>query len=430
MPKRYQKSEEFFEKAIKRIPLASQTFSKSITQYPYGAAPLFIKKAKGSIAVDLDGNRYIDLVASLGAVTIGYADSGQIRSIKKQLKRGSIFSLPSTVEYEVAELLCTIIPSAEKVRFAKNGTDATSGAIRLARAYTGKNHVIACGYHGWQDWFVAGTSKNLGVPKVLERLIHNVKFGDVDEVKTVFEYLQADVAAVIVEPFSSQYPVGDYLHNLRKYCSEKGILLIFDETVTGFRVSTGGAQELVQVTPDLSCFGKGLANGYPLAALVGKHEIMDLMKDVFLSGTFGGDTISLAAARFSITKYIDDGVAAGLECRGRRFQSQLDAILNKETKEVFSLVGHPSWFFHKWSLPEDVDTDAVKTLFLQELLKNGVMALSTINVMFALSDRQIDQCAETYAHILNEIAVNLDDGWITSRLQAKPIRPLFRIRNS
>jgi glutamate-1-semialdehyde 2,1-aminomutase len=284
--------------------LASQTFSKSITQYPFGAAPLFIEKARGSVAVDIDGNKYIDLVASLGAVTIGYAVRSQNRAIIKQISKGSIFSLPSTIEYEVAELLSYAVPSAEKVRFSKNGTDATSGAIRLARAYTGKSHVIACGYHGWQDWYVAGTSKNRGIPKILSSLIHNVTYGNLEDVKNKFESLNADVAAMIIEPISNQIPNENYIKNLRDYCSEKGVILIFDETVTGFRVSTGGAQHLLGVTPDLSCFGKGIANGYPLAALVGKTDIMNLMSEVFLSGTFGGDTVALSAGKYTIKRYL------------------------------------------------------------------------------------------------------------------------------
>jgi len=430
MSKRYQESERFFQKAIKRIPLASQTFSKSITQYPFGAAPLFMERARGSITVDIDGNEYVDLVASLGAITIGYADSGQIRSIKRQLKTGSIFSLPSKLEYQVADLLCQVIPSAQKVRFAKNGTDATSGAIRLARAYTGKVHVIACGYHGWQDWFVAGTSKNLGVPKVLESLIHNVKFGDMSEVIRVCESLNEDVAAVILEPINNQYPIGDYLSQLRQFCNDKGIILVFDETVTGFRVSTGGAQELIQVMPDLSCFGKGMANGFPLAALVGKAEIMDVMKDVFLSGTFGGDNIALVAAKYTIERYMKDGIASALAEKGQKFRAELGKSLSDNSKEIFSLGGHPSWLFHKWLLPKEIDQDAVKTLFLQELLKSGVLALSTINVMYALSSGQIDRCVNVYAQLLNDVASNLDNDWVTRKLEVEPIRPLFRIRNS
>ena len=228
LSRRYINSERFFQRAIKRIPLASQTFSKSITQYPYGAAPLFVEKARKSVAIDIDGNKYIDLVASLGAVTIGYAIRSQNRAINKQLKKGSIFSLPSKIECEVAELVSSVIPSAEKVRFAKNGTDATSGAIRLARAYTGRSHIIACGYHGWQDWYVAGTSKNLGIPGILSSLIHNVNFGLINEIKNKIEVLNNDVAALIIEPINNQIPTENFVRELREICTKKGIVLIFD----------------------------------------------------------------------------------------------------------------------------------------------------------------------------------------------------------
>lgn len=429
MSDRYKESERFFKKAIEIIPLASQTFSKSITQYPFGASPLFIEKAKGAVATDIDGNRYIDLVASLGAVTIGYADSGQNRAIRKQLRRGSIFSLPAKLEFEVADLLTEIIPSAEKIRFAKNGTDATSGAVRLARAFTGKTHIITCGYHGWQDWYVAGTSKNLGVPQILQSLVHAVEFGKIQEVVETFDNLNEDLAAVIVEPVSKQYPLGTYLKELREFCTSRGVLLIFDETVTGFRVSTGGAQELTGVTPDLSCFGKGIANGYPLAALVGKKEIMSLMSEVFLSGTFGGDTISLAAAKYTINKYMREGIAQDLSEKGSLFKSSLERQLDNDSRRIFSLSGHPSWLFHNWNLPEGVDLDIVKTYFLQEILKRGVMALSTINVMHSLTNAQINRCTKVYSSVMADIAEHLDSGWLQKKLEAEPIRPLFKLRN-
>lgn len=430
MSKRYMKSETFYKMAITRVPLGSQTFSKSVTQYPYGAAPLFIDRARGSVAIDIDGNSYIDFVASLGAVTIGYSIPSQNRAIRKQLKKGSIFSLPSTIEYEVAELIAQIIPSAEKVRFAKNGTDATSGAIRLSRAFTGKNNVITCGYHGWQDWYIAGTSKNLGVPKVLNSLVHSVSYGSIEAINHLFESLNGDVASIIIEPFSNEYPIGNYLKELREFCSTKGVVLIFDETVTGFRVSTGGAQELLGVIPDLSCFGKGIANGYPLAALVGRNEIMDLMSEVFLSGTFGGDTISLAAAKYTIKRYIEDGISQTLSEKGNLFKSQLMDLLNEDAKNIFSLTGHTSWLFHKWELPDGIDLDLVKTYFLQEVLKRGVMVLSTINIMYSVSTKQIAKSVNVYAQVLNEIALNLENAWINEHLESSPIRPLFKIRNT
>jgi glutamate-1-semialdehyde aminotransferase len=430
MSKRYLKSEEFFRLAIKKIPLASQTFSKSITQYPFGASPLFIESAKGAKVIDIDGNAFIDIVASLGAITIGYSDPGQNKAVRRQLRKGSIFSLPSRLEYEVADLISQIIPSAERVRFFKNGTDSTSGAIRLARAYTSRKHLITCGYHGWQDWYVAGTSKDLGVPKILKSFVHNVSYGEISEIERAIDNLKDDVAAIIIEPFTRNLPSLDYLSSLRRICTQKGIILIFDETVTGFRVSINGAQGLTGITPDLSCFGKGIANGYPLSALVGKKEIMELMSEVFLSGTFGGDTISLAAAKYTIEKYLKNDVAGALSRKGLYFKEQLNKSMSESSKEIFSLTGHPSWLFHNWRLPNEIDLNVIKTYFLQEILKKGVLALSTINVMYALTDKQIETCVFVYSNVINELSNNLNQDWAMNRLECEPIRPLFTIRNN
>jgi glutamate-1-semialdehyde 2,1-aminomutase len=428
MLRRYLESEKHFEKTSKIIPLASQTFSKSITQYPLGASPLFIKSGKGSIIKDLDDNRYVDLVASLGAITLGYCDNGQQKAIKKQLKKGSIFSLPSKLEFEVAELLCDIIPSAEMVRFAKNGTDVTSGAIRLARAFTGKNHIIASGYHGWQDWFIAGTSRNLGIPKVIQSLIHNSEFGNIEEVYSIWEKLNGDVAAIILEPLNNMIPKREFLLKLREFCTKNNIVLIFDEIVTGFRVATAGAQELFQVNPDLSCYGKGIANGFPLAALVGKKEIMLMMEKVFLSGTFGGDTISLASAKYIIQRYIDDDISKKLNSKGNKIRNKIMENLNKEAKEIFDFTGNDAWLFHKWTIPDSIDIDVIKTFFLQENLKKGLLVLGTHNVMNALNEDQINFASQIISETVNYIAQNLDSDFITEKLECEPIRPLFKIR--
>ena len=388
-----------------------------------------MSSAKGCLTRDLDGNRYIDLVASLGSVTLGYSERGQSKAIYRQLKKGSIFSLPSSLEYEVAELLNQVIPSAEKVRFAKNGTDVTSAAVRLARAYTGKNHIIACGYHGWQDWYIAGTSKNLGIPEILQNYIHNVEFGNMVSIEDKVNELVGDVAAIIIEPLNSKLPPDKYLESLRLFCTKNGIILIFDEVVTGFRVATGGVQQLYGVVPDLSCFGKGMANGFPISAIVGKSELMDLMEKVFLSGTFGGDTVSLTAAKYTIERYMKEGIAANLTEKGKKIKECLEKNLSTSGKQIFSLRGHDSWLFHNWNLPNGIDFNLVKTFFLQENFKKGLLVLATNNVMNALNSKLIEVVASTLASTINQIADNLDNGWLERNLNCEPIKPLFQIRN-
>ena len=294
---RYSKSTKFLQRAEKSIPLGSQTFSKSRTQYPVGVSPLFINKANGTYVWDIDGNKYIDLVNSLAAITIGYKNKKIDNSVRKQMKKGSIFSLPGILEAEVAELIIETVPSAEMVRFAKNGSDVTTAAIRLSRAYTGKEEIAFCGYHSWQDWYIGSTSMNKGVPKDVAKLSHRFIYNDIESLRKIFENRPNKIAAVILEPMTSEYPKNIFLSEVKDLAKKNNSILIFDETITGYRYSIGGAQLEFNVTPDLTTLGKGIANGYPLSAIVGKREIMKEIENIFFSGTFGGELLSLAAAK-------------------------------------------------------------------------------------------------------------------------------------
>ena len=269
---RYKMSEDWLQRAEQTIPLGSQTFSKSRTQYPVGISPLFIEKAKGSRIIDIDGNSYIDMVNALASVTLGYADKQMNRAIRKQLKNGVSFSLPGRLEVEVSEKLTQLIPSAEMVRFGKNGSDVTSAAVRISRAYTGRDHIAVCGYHGWQDWYIGSTTRNKGVPHSVAALTHKFDFNDISSLELILE--KYPCAAIIMEPMNSSFPENNFLEKVRELATKHGSVLIFDETITGFRFSAGGAQEMFRVTPDFSTFGKGMANGLPLSAVVGKKEIM------------------------------------------------------------------------------------------------------------------------------------------------------------
>ena len=188
------------------------------------------------------------------------------------------------------------------VRFGKNGTDATSAGVRLARAFTGKDHILALGYHGWQDWYIGATTRNLGVPDRISALTHKVPFNNIDALKEAFDSLSGNVAAIVLEPFSAAVPEQFYLELVREFSTNNNIVLIFDEVITGFRVHLGGAQAYYNVTPDLAAFGKGMGNGMPISAIVGRADIMSVMKDIFYSGTFGGETLSLAASIATINK--------------------------------------------------------------------------------------------------------------------------------
>lgn len=212
---------------------------------------------------------------------MGYGDSRINEAVRKQLRLGTILSLPGKLEAEVSELIVELVPSAEMVRFGKNGSDATSAAIRLARAFTKRDHIVVCGYHGWQDWYIGSTTRDKGVPNAVSSLTHKFEYNNIESLASVFTTYKNRVAAVIMEPMNSTYPNPGFLEEVLRLTHQAGALLIFDETITGFRFAKGGAQELFGITPDLSTFGKGMANGFPLSAVVGRRDVMLEMEEVF-----------------------------------------------------------------------------------------------------------------------------------------------------
>ncbi len=254
------------DRAERVIPLGAQTFSKSKIQLPPGAAPLFVTHGDGGRVFDVDGNEYVDLISALMPNVLGYRDPDVDLAIRRQLTRGISFSLPTELESQLAERLVAHVPCAEMVRFGKNGTDATSAAIRLARAATRRDRIMLCGYHGWQDWYIGATSRNLGVPAAVSALSHPVPYGDIAAVEALFAKYPASFAALIVEPAGATEPAPGYLQELKDLVHRHGAILIFDEIITGFRWSIGGAQSYYGVAPDLACFGKAMGNGMPISA--------------------------------------------------------------------------------------------------------------------------------------------------------------------
>ena len=265
-----------------------------------------------------------------------------------------------------------MVPCAEMVRFGKNGSDATAGAVRLARAYTGRDRVMACGYHGWQDWYIGSTSRDRGVPRALSNLTHPVPYNDIDAVLGLFRSHPGEFAALILEPMNLDWPRPGYLNELKELVHAEGALLVFDEVVTGFRFAPGGAQELFGVTPDLAALGKGLANGFPLSAVVGRTDLMRLMEEVFFSFTMGGETLSLAAAIATMDKVREHGVPARLAELGKLVLSGLESlIVRHQVRDFVSVAGHPSWSFLVLDDCGGYSSFEIKTLFLQEMFVRG-----------------------------------------------------------
>ncbi len=429
MSTRYKNSEYYLERALKTIPLGSQTFSKSKTQLPIGVSPFFATKGNGAYFWDVDGNQYIDFVNSLASITLGYNDPDVTKAVAEQLPNGTIYSLSHELEFKVAEKIIEMVPCAEMVRFGKNGSDATSGAIRLARAFTGRDHVLVCGYHGWQDWYIGSTTRDLGVPKAVKELTHKFNYNDIQSLEDKLKELKGQVAAVILEPVNVVPPKDNFLEKVKQLTHDHGAVLIFDETITGFRLANGGAQEFFGVTPDLATFGKGLANGYPLSAVAGKAEIMKLMEDIFFSFTFGGETLSLAASYAALTKLQTEPVISKMSLIGEKIITQLNALISEfKLESVFSVSGYPVWSFLIIKDTEKYTSWELKTLFLQEMFANGIFILGSHNINYAHSEKDVEKLMKSYRSYFEKVSAVFKGQDLKSLLNCEPLIPLFKIR--
>ncbi len=429
MIKKFKKSEKFLSRAERVIPLGSQTFSKSKTLLPLGASPFFAEKGKGSKLYDLDGNKFIDFVNGLASVTLGYRDSDIDNSVKKQLKKGVTFSLSHPIETQLAEMLTNIIPCAEMVRFAKNGSDATSAAIRVARAFTGREHIAVCGYHGWHDWYIGSTTRDLGITNEGKKSTHRFKYNNIEDLESLLQSKKNKFAAVIMEPMNTTWPKKGYLKKVASICRSHGALFIFDEIITGFRFHLSGAQKYFNVTPDLATFGKGIANGYPLSVLAGKKKYMNIVEDIFFSGTFGGETLSIAAAIASIDKYKKHNVVAHLETQGKKIIKGTENLIEKNSlSNYLSISGHPSWSFINFLPNKKIPPLSIKTLFIQEVLKRGIYALGSHNLSYSHTNQDIKKLLSCYKEVFSILAQALNKGDISKYLECDPIKPLFKVR--
>jgi glutamate-1-semialdehyde aminotransferase/spore coat polysaccharide biosynthesis protein SpsF (cytidylyltransferase family) len=426
---RYAQSEKLLERALKTIPLGTQTFSKSKTQFPLGVSPYFITRGEGSHVWDADGNEYVDFINSLAAITLGYNDPDVTAAVRAQLEEGVIFSLPHPIEIQVAEKIVEMVPCAEMVRFGKNGSDATAGAIRLARAFTRRDHVAVCGYHGWQDWYIGSTTRHLGVPQATRDLTHTFFYNDLESLRELFKKYPDQIAGVILEPMSGIEPAPGFLEGVQEIARKKGAVLIFDETVTGFRFANGGAQEYFGVIPDLATFGKGMANGYPISAVVGRADIMKLMEEIFFSFTFGGETLSLAASLATLNKLQKLPVVDTLRKQGSKIIAGTKRLIEKYKMEnILSIGGNPTLSSLTFKESPPYVAFDLKTLFLQEVLSRGILTLGAHNMNYAHHDAEIDRLIAVYAEIFPILKEAVEKKSLHQQLRCEPLRPLFKIR--
>ncbi|MER5766235.1 glutamate-1-semialdehyde 2,1-aminomutase [Streptomyces sp. NPDC001985] len=417
------------------IPGGAHTYAKGDDQYPEGLAPV-ISHGRGAHVWDVDGNRYIEYGSGLRSVSLGHAHPRVVEAVRGELDRGSNFVRPSIVEVEAAERFLATVPTAEMVKFAKNGSDATTAAVRLARAVTGRRRVALCGDHPFfsvDDWFIGTTPMSAGVPPAATEPTVAFPYGDLAAVEELFARHPDEIACLILEPATHTEPPPGYLAGLRELADRHGCVLVFDEMITGFRWSEAGAQGLYGVVPDLSTFGKALGNGFAVAALAGRRDLMEwgglrhFGDRVFLlSTTHGAETHSLAAAMAVLTTYTEEGVTARLHATGERLAAGIrDAASAMGVGEHLVLRGRASNLVFA-TLDENLrPSQRYRTLFLRRLLLGGVLAPSFV-VSDALDDTDIDRTIDTVAQACAVYRKALDAGDPTPWLAGRPVKPVFR----
>lgn len=426
----YKQSTDMLARAEAVIPLGAQTFSKSKVQFPVDHSPLFLTHGEGARVWDVDGNEYVDTIAALLPVILGYCDPDVDGAVRDQTMRGVSFSLATELETVLAEKLVDLIPCAEMVRFGKNGTDATSAAIRLSRAFTGRDRVGVVGYHGWQDWYIGSTARHKGVPQDVRNLTHRLPYNDIDGCAKVLAAHPDEFAAVILEPANMQAPKDGFLGDLRDLVHAHGGLLVFDEVITGFRFHIGGAQTYFDVVPDLACFGKAMGNGWPISAVVGRADVMREMEEVFFSGTFGGEAGALAAACATLEKMQAGNVIDGLWSKGNDLIAGIrERISARDLDHVFKVIGYAPWTSVDIVDIGDTRKEAIKTLYIIEMAKAGVLTLGTHNIMDAHTDADLQWILSGYEHTLDVIKDELARGDLETRLPIPPLVPVFQVRS-
>jgi glutamate-1-semialdehyde aminotransferase len=420
------KSQEFLKRAESLIPALSQTFSKAHYSYVSGTYPTYLKHGKGSHVFDVDDNEYIDYVLGLGPVILGYCYKSVDDAIKKQIENGISFSMPHYLEVEFSEKLQKIIPGSEMVRFAKTGSDAVTACVKAARAYTGKDHILYTGHGGvWHDWFTAITSKNEGIPKFNQELIHLFRYNDLQDAKNTFKRFEGKVAAIVMEPIWLDYPNENYLQELKELAHKNNALLIFDEVLTGFRLANGGAQELFRIEADMVAFGKAIGNGAPLAAITGKEEYMKKFNDVFYSTTYGGETLSIAAGMAVVNEFLTKDIISHCWGIGQLLKDGIEKI-GKEIGIDIKWNGTPVRGDITFAEINGISANLQKSIFLQECIKNNVMfGPGETLICYSHSQKDIEKTLEVCKNALEKMKPHLQTGSIHNMLEGKEIKKVM-----
>ena len=433
----FAKSQGLQERFHALIPGGSHTYAKGDDQYPEGAAP-YIVRGDGCHVWDLDGNEFIEYGMGLRSVTLGHAYKPVVDAAHRQMLLGSNFVRPATIELECAEEFSGMIAGAEMVKFGKNGSDATNAAVRLARAYTGRDLVAICADHPFfsvDDWFIGTTPMSAGVPKTTQNLTVQFHYNNIESVNLLFQQYPNNIACVIMEPEKDREPVNGFLHQVQKLCRDHGTVFILDEMITGFRWHVGGAQGYHNLMPDLSTFGKAMGNGFSVSALVGKKDLMylgglehDKERVFLLSLTHGAETHCLAAALETMRIYQQEPVIEVLWSQGHRLAKGINNSIDEhKLSGYFEVIGKPCNLVYATRNNDRQPSQPFRTLFLQETIKRGILAPSLI-VSYSHTDADIDKTIEIVHESLHIYRRALDEG-VEKYLVGRPVKSMWRVFN-
>ena len=440
---RVARSLELYRRAEALIPGRTQLISRRSSQFAHGNSPIYASRAKGARFIDVDENEYIDWVNAVGAVILGHADDAVDGAVKAQIDRGSIFTLNSALEIELAELLNEVIPSSEMARYTKGGGEANAAAARIARGATGRSLILFSGYHGWHDWYQSANYlvdpesgefpfagiEPIGVPSELAGTALPFVWGDLAGLRALLRAHEGEVAAIMMEPMRSEPPPPGYLEGVQQLARTHGAVLIFDEVSCGFRPRIGGVQAYLGVTPDMTVLAKAMSNGYPMGAVVGSRAVMEPASRMFISSSYWSDNLGLAASLRTIRELERRNSAPRFEAIGR----ELIDRLNQALREV-GMAGSCGGMF--WNpvihldLPEESLRPVANTIFIQEMARRGIHCNMSFKATLAHSLEDIERTADCAAEAFALIKSGLDSGdlqqLLESDLTKEPFRRLVR----
>ena len=434
------KNADYLERGKRRIPGLTQLLSKRPDQFAPGVWPTYFSKASGTVVWDLDGCRYIDMsISGIGANIMGYCDPDVDAAVIQCVQSGNSTSLNAPEEVELAELLCDIHPWANKVRYTRSGGEAMAVAARIARAATGRDRIAFCGYHGWSDWYLAANLGSddsltghllpglspLGVPKGLQGTALPFRYNKIEELKAIFDQYPDEVAAVVLEPVRNEMPAPGFLEAVKALAKAAGAVLVFDEVSSGFRLNTGGAHLLMGVEPDVAVFAKAISNGYPMAAIIGRGEVMDAAERTFISSTYWTDRIGPVAALATIRKHKRDNVSTHLSTIGKAVQDMWTKAANEAGISIHVYGIYPMSHFG-FDGPE---AQAMMTFFVQEMLKHGFLASNRFYANFAQNIEHVEKFGIAMRSVFHDIASLSPQGSLATHLTGGISRPGFHRLN-